>query len=342
MLAEIKKELIDHPDKLKEILERFGYCNVVIRQKYISFGRDQYSSKKSIVIKLENNSYLYVHDYARSIQKDLFIYIGEQRRVEFTEVLSVVKSVLNITDYYDFFGNKGIFGGFYERIRKNSVNKVNTYDESLLNKYIKCGNLRFLKDNISLETQKFFNIRYDVESQGIVIPIFNQLGQLMGAKVRCNYEVEDGEMKYFYLIPCSMSQTLYGYSQNYNYIVGGTIYIFESEKSVMQCHSYSIRNCVALGSGSISQKQIRMILELNPEIIVFMHDTGFKLESIKRNISLTKSYSRFSEIQIGYWNYFGKGYEDKISPSDLGEKKLRQIMKEEISMIGDDIDEEEL
>lgn len=342
MLTEIKKELINHPDKLKEILEHFGYCNVIVRPKYISFGRDQYSSKKSIVIKLENNKYLYVHDYARNVQKDLFTYIGEQRRIEFSEVLSAIKSVLNITDYYDFFGSRGIFGGFYERIRKRNFNKVNTYDESLLDRYIQCGNLRFLRDNISLGTQNFFNIRYDVESQGIVIPIYNQLGQLMGAKVRCNYDVEDGEMKYYYLIPCAMSQTLYGYSQNYNYLVENVVYIFESEKSVMQCHSYGIRNCVALGSGSISNKQVQMIFELNPKKVIFMHDTGFDLENIERNISMIRSYSRFSEIEVGYWNYFGKGYEDKVSPSDLGNKKLKQIMNEEILMIGDEIDEDEL
>lgn len=342
MLAEIKKELINHPDKLKEILEHFGYCNVIVRSKYISFGREQYSSKKSIVIKLENNKYLYVHDYARNIQKDLFTYIGEQRRIEFAEVLSVIKSVLHINDYYDFFGSKGIFGGFYERIRKRNFNKVNTYDESLLDRYIQCGNLRFLRDNISLETQNFFNIRYDVESQGIVIPIYNQLGQLMGAKVRCNYDVEDGEMKYYYLIPCAMSQTLYGYSQNYNYLVENVIYIFESEKSVMQCHSYGIRNCVALGSGSISNKQVQMIFELSPKKVIFMHDTGFDLENIERNILMIKSYSRFSEIEVGYWNYFGKGYADKVSPSDLGGKKLKQIMNEEILMIGDEIDEDDL
>lgn len=342
MLAEIKKELINHPDKLKEVLEHFGYCNVIIRPKYISFGRDQYSSKKSIVIKLENNKYLYVHDYARNVQKDLFTYIGEQRRIEFSEVLSAIKLVLNIADYYDFFGSRGIFGGFYERIRKRNFNKVNTYDESSLDRYIQCGNLRFLRDNISLETQNFFNIRYDVESQGIVIPIYNQLGQLMGAKVRCNYDVEDGEMKYYYLIPCAMSQTLYGYSQNYNYLVENVVYIFESEKSVMQCHSYGIRNCVALGSGSISNKQVQMIFELNPKKVIFMHDTGFDLENIERNISMIRAYSRFSEIEVGYWNYFGRGYEDKVSPSDLGNKKLKQIMNEEILMIGDEIDEDEL
>ena len=198
MLADIKKELINHPDKLKDVLEHFGYCNIVIRPKYISFGRDEKSSKKSIVINLENNEYLYTIDYARNIRKDIFSYIIDQRKVEFIDVLNEVKHVLGITDYYDFFDNRGIFGGFYEKIRKRRTNKVNTYDDSILNCYVHCGNTKFLADNISLLSQKFFGIRYDVESQGIVIPIRNQFGQLMGVKERFNYDVADGEMKYFY------------------------------------------------------------------------------------------------------------------------------------------------
>lgn len=342
MLKEIKSELLGQPEKLKEVLEYYNFHNVIIHQSYISFGRSADSSKKSIVIRLDNNSYLYVKDYARNIQKDLFTYISEQRLVEFADILSTVKSILNITDYYDFFSDRGIFGGFYERIRKRNLNKVNTYDDSLLEKYKQYANTRFLKDNISIDAQHFFGIRYDVESQGIVIPIRNQLGQLMGVKVRCNYDVEDGELKYYYLVPCLMSQTLYGYSQNYNYLVGNTVYILESEKSVMQCYSYGIRNCVALGSGSISNKQVQMLFELNPKKIIFLHDTGFKQEYFDRNIAMIKNYSRFSEVEIGYWDYVGKDYEDKVSPSDLGRVKFEQIINTEIKMIGDEIDEDEL
>ena len=342
MLKEIKKELLNQPEKLKEVLEHYNFHNVIIHQSYISFGRSVDSSKKSIVIRLTNNDYLYVKDYARNIQKDLFTYISEQRLAEFADILSTVKSVLNITDYYDFFGDRGIFGGFYERIRKRNISKINTYDESLLDKYKMYGNARFVKDHISIDTQQFFGIRYDVESQGIVIPIRNQLGQLMGIKVRCNYEVEDVEMKYYYLIPCAMSQTLFGYSQNYNYLVDNTVYILESEKSVMQCYSYGIRNCVALGSGSISNKQVQMLFELNPKKIIFLHDTGFKQEYLDRNIAMIKNYSRFSEVEIGFWDYDGKDYEDKVSPSDLGKYKFEQIINTEIKMIGDEIDEDEL
>lgn len=342
MLADIKKELINHPDKLKDVLEHFGYCNIVIRPKYISFGRDEKSSKKSIVINLENNEYLYTIDYARNIRKDIFSYIIEQRKVEFIDVLNEVRHTLGITDYYDFFDNKGIFGGFYEKIRKRRTNKVNTYDDSILDCYVNCGNIRFLADNISLLSQKFFKIKYDVESQGIVIPIRNQFGQLMGVKERFNYDVPDGEMKYFYAVPCSMSQTLFGYSQNYEFLVDNTIYIFEAEKSCMQCYSYGIRNCVSLGSGSISIQQVKMLLELNPKRIIFLHDVGYGLENIMRNIDMVKNYSRFTEVELGYWSYFGRGYENKVSPSDLGKECLENILQNEITMIGDEDDEDEL
>ena len=334
--------MLDNPEKLEELLEYFNFYNIHIHQSYISFGRAIDSSKKSIAIRLEKNDYLYVSDYARNINQDLFTYISEQRLVDFKDIISIVRKILKIDDFSIFREPQGIFGGFYEKIRKKNEYTCRTYDESILNKYVALANMRFIRDNITIDAQQFFNIRYDVESQGIVIPIYNQIGELMGVKVRCNYEVQDGEMKYYYLIPCQMSQTLYGYSQNYNYLVNNVIYIFESEKAVMQCFSYGIRNCVALGSGSISRKQVRMLLELNPKKIIFMHDVGYDLENILRNINMVKNYSRFSEVELGYWDFFDRLYDNKVSASDLGKKELLRIMDTEIKMIGDDEDEEEL
>ena len=110
----------------------------------------------------------------------------------------------------------------------------------------------------------------------------------------------------------------------------------------MQCFSYGIRNCVALGSESISRKQVRMLLELNPKKIIFMHDVGYDLENILRNINMVKNYTRFSEVELGYWDFFDRLYDNKVSASDLGKKELLRIMDTEIKMIGDDEDEEEL
>ena len=55
-----------------------------------------------------------------------------------------------------------------------------------------------------------------------------------------------------------------------------------------------------------------------------------------------KNYSRFSDIELGYWDYFGRKYEDKVSPSDMGKEQMRNILVNEITMIGDENDEDEL
>lgn len=65
--------------------------------------------RKSIVIKLENNNWLYVHDYARNIQTDIFSYITNQRKVEFVDVLNEIKNVLHIQDYIDTFRKRNLW-----------------------------------------------------------------------------------------------------------------------------------------------------------------------------------------------------------------------------------------
>ena len=339
MLEDIKKELLKDPERIKELLGQFGYCNIAIRPTYIQFGRDADSSKKSIVIRLENNSYLYVHDYARNINKDIFSYIATQRNLEFVDILNATKKILNITDYYDFFNRKGIFGGFYEKIRKRTFTESKIQEESVLNQFEYVPNLRFLRDHISLESQRYFGIRYDIESQGIVIPIRDSLGQLIGVKERFNYKVEDGDMKYFYSIPCRCSTTLFGYSQNYQYLVDGTIFIGEAEKFVMQCYSYGYRNALALMSGSLSIQQAKLILSLHPKKVIFLHDQGYEKENILKNIDVLKRYSRFSELDVGYWNWQKREYQSKVSPTDMGKEVFERIIREEIVMIGDDEDE---
>jgi len=334
VLKEIKKELLKEPERIRQVLANFGYANIIIRNKYIQFGRSESSSPKSITIHLDDNEFLYVKDWARNEYKELISFICTQRSVEFSDVMRTIRSILGIEDYYDFFEtNRGIFGGIYDKVRKYKKSTINTYDDSLLEDYENCGNLRFLRDNISLSAQKYFGICYDRRSQTIVIPIRDQLGQLVGIKARCNYDVLDGDQKYYYLLPCQMSQQLYGYSQNYKYMQGDTVLIFEAEKSPMQCFSYGIRYAIGLGSGSLSSKQAQMIMELNPRRVIFMHDVGYKYDNIERNIMVLKSYSRFSEMDVGYWDNFDKNYGNKISASDLGGEELKRILQEEIKYI---------
>ena len=333
MLSDIKAELINNPEALRNVLEHFGFANIKIYKNYLSFGRDYDSSPKSIVIYLNNNDYLYVKDYPRNISKDLFSYIIETRDVTFKEVITVVNAELGITDYFSYFnkGRKQAFGGFYSKIKKTeAISSPKLLDAGILAKFPRRSNLTFLADNISLKAQKFFDIRYDVCNDSIVIPILDQFGSLIGVKERVNHEISEDGQKYWYLYPCRMSLTLYGFAQNYNYLCNSRVLIFEAEKSVMQCYSYGIRNAVALGSGNLSHAQIKMLYEIQPEEIIFMHDVGYEKESILKNIENYKKYARFSDAKVGYWDWAKSGYTEKYSPSDLGKVELERILREEI------------
>lgn len=335
MLSDIKKELLKSPDVIAQILEYYGYANIKIKSGYMSFGRDETSSPKSIVIRLDNNDWLYVKDYPKNINQDFFSYIINQRNITFQEIMKVTKDKLGIDDYHSHYEKRIAFGGFYNSMKsaRNDDLSIKVYDKSILNVYPQICNLRFLKDNISLESQKFFDVRYDIENCGIVIPILDQVGDLIAVKERINREPEEDEQKYWYVVPGKESRTLYAYSQNYKYLVDNTVLIFESEKSCMQCYTYGIRNCVGLGSGTISKHQIKMIYELHPKQVFFLHDAQYEQEAILRNINAFKNYFRLSDIEVGYWNWKKRNISNKVSPSDLGKNELNKILNNEIEMV---------
>lgn len=328
MIEYVKKELLNNPDKIKELLETYDYCFVKIHSTYITCSRNSKSSPKSIVIRLENNEGLLVHDYAKNVIKDIFAYISLMRNVSFKDIFNTCKKILGIRGSYIATERHKAFGGFYEKITKQAKQIIETIDDSALNKYKRCPNQRFYKDGISIEAQRYFGIGYDIENQAITIPIRNEAGNLIGVKARRNDDEIEGN-KYYYLIPTYMSQTLYGFSENYGYLTSGDVIVFESEKSCLQCFSFGVRNCVALGSSSLSKKQALLILSLFPKRIILAHDKSSDIDVIKVNAKTIMEYGRMREFKIYYVDMENDtDIPPKSSPSDLGVDKFNQIMND--------------
>lgn len=332
-MKEIKKQLSAHPDTIVSILEAFDFCKITYNHNKaeIRCARDMDGNQTSISIKTDT---LYCTDFARNINADLIGLIIKERCVTFVDVLNEIKKVLGIDSFFELNKKKQIFGGAYSNLKhKKELSEDTTYDVSILNKYEDIPSVRFLRDNISIETQRTFGIRFDSESQRIIIPIYNVYGELVGVKGRANWNVSDDEPKYLYLLPCRVGQTLFGYHYNYKYLSeSDTIYVFEAEKSVMQCYTYNIRNCVAIGSHQISDLQIKKLLEFNPKKIVFMFDEGLSLEDIVANIIKGYKLSSMKDVIYGYWQY-PNNVNTKNSPSDYGKERLLEIFEKEIDFI---------
>lgn len=332
MIKDIKNELLSNPDSIINILESYDFFHPVKRGNEIRFGYGEGHNPTAIRLKLSET--LWVSDYVRSeFNGDMFEYIIKSRNTTFSDVLKRVKDELGIIEFSSIQKHTGIFGGFYNHIksRRDDI-EVKTYPDNILNDYVKIPSRRFLDDNINLDAHNVFNIMYDIISQRIIIPIYNAYGELIGVKGRANWEVSEDEPKYLYLVPTSMSSTLYGYCQNYEHLAGADILIFEAEKSVMQCYSYGIRNAVALGSNSLSNIQCKLLLERNPKCIVFMLDNGLGFENIKKNAEKVLSYSKMRNIEVKYWDTSMTLLPDKASPSDYGADTLKEILNTELEV----------
>lgn len=334
MLSEIKEELLKNTDAIVELLEYFDFAHIKLSTREIRFARGEHGGK-NISIRLENNENVYVNDFARGVSKDIFSYIIQEKSVTFREVIQKTKQILNLSDDWQPRQRQSLFGGIYNNIRRpNRDVELKVYDESVLDQYEQIGNLRFLRDGISLKAQEFWDIRFSVADDSIIIPAHNEYGDLVGAKARINREPNEEESKYFYPINFLASQTLYGYSENYQYLYGNEIIVVESEKSVMQAWDFGVRNIVALASHSLSEKQVKLLLQLQPKRIIMAMDEGLPFEHIQRNADMVKNFGTMFMPEIWYWDSDQDlDVEPKSSPTDMGKEKFEEIMKEQLTRI---------
>lgn len=334
MLNEIKTQLIENPDKLVELLEEFGFERIIHRGNEIRFARD-WQGGSNISIRLKNNQYCVVFDWSRGVTTDIISYIIQEKNVDFREVLQVTKKILGLGNDWRPQQKKVLFGGIYNNLScKNREIQLKTYDESVLDQYEKVGNLMFLRDGISLSSQKFWDIRFSLEDNRIIIPIRNEYSELVGAKGRLNDNGDEDNPKYLYTIPVAMSQLLYGYSENYQYLYGNDVILVESEKSVMQAWDFGVRNIVALGSHSLSEKQTKLLLQLQPKRIIIAMDEGLEFEHTKRNADMIKNFGGILTPEIWYWDStIDLDIDLKCSPTDMGKEKFEEIITEQLVKI---------
>lgn len=335
MFEEIKLKLLEQPESIEHILDTFGFDKIRINQKEIRCAFEQGMNPTAVVIRLQDNDNLFVKDYERNISLDFINYLVKRKNIPFKDVMNAIKQELHLESIYNYKRRVGLFNGIYDNIsRPNSEMSVTTYPEEILKQYGNIPNMLWLKDGISLETQRKWNVGYDVPSQRITLPIRTSTGEIMCIKGRLNGDPEEFEPKYLYLVNGPMSQTLFGYSENYSSLYESDLLVVESEKSVLKMSSWNYNNVVALGSNSLSTTQCKLLLSLNPKSVTFMLDKSLPLENTKRNAELLKTFCTMRQIKIKYWNWENNiSLSDKSAPCDDTRAEFEYILKEEIEPI---------
>lgn len=343
MFEEIKAKLLEQPESIINILETFDCHKVRINGREIRCAREEGANPTAVVIRLVNNENLLIKDYELNTVLDLINYLVKIKNVDFKDVMNAIKQELHLNSIYNYKRKVGLFGGLYDNIsRFNGEISVTTYPEEILESYGNTPNTLWLQDGISLSTQRKWGIGYDVESQRITMPIRTSTGEIMAIKGRANFELDEFTPKYLYIVNGPMSQTLFGYSENYSSLYENEIIVVESEKSVLKLDSWGYNNVVALGSNSLSTTQAKLLMSLNPKCVTFMLDRDLPLANTKKNADLLRTFCTMRQLKIKYWNWLDNiTLDEKAAPCDDTKEEFEYILQNEVVDIEELTEEED-
>lgn len=202
--------------------------------------------------------------------------------------------------------------------------------------------IQWLKDNISKQSMKTFNIRYCTKSNSAIIPHFNIKNETVGVRVRAfNQEEIENYGKYHplyyggegYAHP--LGKNLYGIHKTKEAIKKyKKVVIGESEKFVLQMETYYKENniSVAICGSTFSKFQAKMLLDLGVEEFIFALDKEY--ETIEDEIVYLKKIYKKVKILLDnnikvtlIWDEINGllGYKD--SPTDKGKATYEKLVK---------------
>ena len=287
------KEYIMQNDKVEDILKAI-HCHHIkyhSTNKYYSACNKDGDNPNAIIVYCNDN--LTTINYTRNMikgdrQTDLIDLVSFNEGLSFPKALKYISDICGLDYYYNFEQEIPESLQITQLIKEMNMGGNSNKDvplkpisKSILNYYKPYVNDMFLQDGITYEVQELFGIGYDELTNRITIPIYSEIGDLVGVKGRLfKKKLEPDEQKYIYLEPAPKGKLLYGLNITYNSIIKNqSVYIVEAEKGVMQGYSYGVTNIVATGGKKITKTQIEMLTRLGVKII-FAYDQDVKRDEL--------------------------------------------------------------
>lgn len=316
-------QLINKIDTVIELLDEVGFYNINNdNKKEIRCSYDKNSNPTSVCIKKDT---LYCTVFSKNVKGNIYTLFMWKTGLKFIDVHQLFLSRLKDIKFEVKKPKKQLFGGILNK--NTSIDEYKIYSDNELNKFERVNNLRFYDDNIFLSTQNKFDLRYDNQSNRIIIPWRDEYANIVGAVGRINYETESEDIaKYLAVLKFKKTEHLFNIDKAINDIMlKNTVIVVESEKSSMKASQVNINNVVSVGSHSISKKQALKLKRYCTRIII-VWDEGITEEEIIESCKVVEPYFD----NIGYIfdrnKYLKNG--SKISPFDLHEKELKKCLSE--------------
>jgi len=333
---ELKIYLRTNPNKIQYILSDLGCHHIkIIKNKRVMAALPNGDNPTSVqVLLIDDNLTSLIHTRNDYKGGDIYNLISYFRGGEFKDSYAYICNLLNIdcnfkispkekSKSYEFLNT---FLGYSNKSEEYNPNYL---DESHLIEFIHAPHRIFYKEGISIESQIKFGVMYDIYDNRICFPIRDEEGNIVSIKGRTIYDDYKSQNipKYLYYYPIENRHYLYGLYENYFDILSkNEVIIYESEKSVQKSHSYGINNCVSLGTKSISDEQLKKLLELKVDIVLALDKNVPKEEVIKE----AKKFDKFTNVYAIFDNFDLLG--EKDAPIDKGYEIFMKLYNDKIKI----------
>ena len=323
----LQNHIIAEPQYIATVLEALGFHHVLDRGNRYQFPNKNGDNMSACSIWKDN---LHYENFSHGERGNLFTLVMNDTECDFPTAIRKIANIVGFKTTSQYI--KLPFGGFYKHLMRKDSTYIEDLPEYQLNELPESDGVsrKFFLDGIAYDVQERWGVRYNAESNAILIPVF-QYGKLIGVKARNNDPNCSFASRWWAFLPYSKTQVVFGLDRNYSAIQKkNTVIIFESEKAVMQCDSFNLHCTLAIGGHSFSQAQTRIIKSLMVDKIIVAFDEGLSEEEIQFEASKLLSDNKLYANKVGYiydkdHKFLQEGSKD--SPSDHGEKQLKQLLK---------------
>jgi DNA primase len=328
----LTEKIIANPDYIVKILEALGFDNIRDRGKYFQFPNKDGDNQNAISILKDTLVY---NNYTRNDKGNLITLVMKEKNLEFPEALKWISKALSLSGVSTNVKIKKPFGGFYTSLKpdENDIDaNIKTYPISMIENDLHRYNMMWYYQNVSFDIQDRFCLGYNLETNSILIPIFNTSGELVGCKARRNDSKCELTERWWAYLPFPKTQVVYGYHWNYQKIIEKDMCIIvESEKGVCQLSSMGCDLGLAVLGHDISQSQAKIIKSLKVKKIILALDEGLPEEEIKKQAEKLVIDTHIYKNKVGYiydreHKYLKEGSKD--SPTDNNKDTFDKLRKE--------------
>lgn len=285
---------------------------------------------------------------------DIFELIMKVKNIDLTQSIWYVINFFGLSNYRKEFDESliedwGILQSYDGMVKERETNlTLKEFSGIILNILPFIPFRDWIDEDIDVDVQNKFGIKYYPTQQSIIIPHYHVDGRLIGIRQRTIVEEDiiaygkyrpaiiNGEM---YNHPIALS--LYGLYQNKENISRAKkCVVFESEKSVMKMESYfgsQMNIGVACSGSSLHEYQMRLLLELGVEEVIIAFDRQYKeigdseFNKLKSNlINIDNKYRTKVNISFAFDKENLLPY--KASPIDEGKDIFMKLINNRIKL----------